>query len=624
MSGFSLPSWQAAEQELGLSPLTGLHFHVRALNLPETSLQVTSFQLHEQYQTCYHLTLQIVSPNAFLPADALLDQKLDFSIWQGEHCLRRVNGTVVAFSRGETGHAYTYYQVEVAPDLFRLKLRRNSRIYQQKNIQQILRQLCAEHGITHYAFALQHPHGVREYCVQWQESDYDFLQRLTAEEGIFYYVEQHEGYHTVVFSDESATLREHDTFTYNPNVTAQRDEKTIHRFQSQERLAPTAVVLQDYTFKQPAWQARFTQQAHDIQTQRTGYEHYDYPGRFKNSEQGKAFSRYRLESLRREAHTGEGESNIPQLSAGYVFTLRGHPVAANNQDWQVIALTMEGKQPQAVEGEAGEQGSYVQTHFRCIPRQQTWRPLQRTKPKVDGPQMAVVVGPAGEEIFTDQYGRVKLQFFWDREGQHDDHSSCWVRVSQAWAGEGWGMLAIPRVGQEVLVDFLDGDPDQPIVTGRTYHATNLPPGRLPSSKTQMALRSKSYKGEGYNQLLFEDMVNQERMALHAQRDMDVEVLHDKTTKVGNDHHEMIEGDQTLDVKKDRWIEINNNENNILHEYSFVGENQILLIEKDIHFSSNTEIILKTGQAYIKLLPNKIEIKGKDDVSLNAKETFWGE
>uniref|UniRef100_UPI003306B284 type VI secretion system tip protein TssI/VgrG n=1 Tax=Photorhabdus viridis TaxID=3163327 RepID=UPI003306B284 len=238
---------------------------------------------------------------------------------------------------------------------------------------------------------------------------------------------------------------------------------------------------------------------------------------------GADFTRYRLEALRNDALTGHGDSNHAAMLPGVLFTLTDHPRDDLNQLWQLVSVSHNGSQPQALEQAGGEAGTVMSNQFTFIPAHQHWRPMPARKPVMDGPQIAKVVGPAGEEIFCDSYGRIRLQFLWDRYGQSDDHSSCWIRVTQPWAGQGWGMLAIPRVGQEVVVDFLDGDPDQPIVTGRTYHASNLPPGALPGSKTQMAFRSKTHKGDGYNELRFEDARGSEELALHAQRDMNTVV-----------------------------------------------------------------------------------------------------
>ncbi|EGO8686926.1 type VI secretion system tip protein VgrG [Escherichia coli] len=217
-----------------------------------------------------------------------------------------------------------------------------------------------------------------------------------------------------------------------------------------------------------------------------------------------------------------------------------------NREWQVVQSILSGSQPQALHGSQGR-GTTLGNQLEVIPADRTWRPRLQSKPKVDGPQSAIVTGPAGEEIFCDEHGRVRVKFHWDRYNPATEASSCWVRVSQAWAGPGFGNLAIPRVGQEVIVDFLNGDPDQPIIMGRTYHEDNRSPGSLPGTKTQMTIRSKTYKGSGFNELRFEDATSNEQVYIHAQKNMDTEVLNDRTTDVKHDHTETIGNDQKITV-----------------------------------------------------------------------------
>ncbi|MCE4114467.1 type VI secretion system tip protein TssI/VgrG, partial [Yersinia pseudotuberculosis] len=246
---------------------------------------------------------------------------------------------------------------------------------------------------------------------------------------------------------------------------------------------------------------------------------------------------------------GQGASNDFTLQPGQLFSLYNHPRGDLNHAWQLLGIQHSGKQMQALEQASGDQGTVLFNHFSFIPHTQTWRPTPLAKPAMDGPQIAMVVGPPGEEIYCDEYGRIRLQFLWDRYGQSNDNSSCWIRVTQPWAGQGWGMLAIPRIGQEVVVDFLHGDPDQPIVTGRTYHANNIPPGSLPASKTQMAFRSKTHKGEGYNEMRFEDAKGGEGLFMHAQKDMSTTVKDNQTTTVekGNQTVTVEKGDRTVTV-----------------------------------------------------------------------------
>ncbi|ENE6064854.1 type VI secretion system tip protein VgrG, partial [Escherichia coli] len=313
------------------------------------------------------------------------------------------------------------------------------------------------------------------------------------------------------------------------------------------QIRPSSVVTKDYTFKRPGWAGRFDQEGQYQDYQRTQYEVYDYPGRFKGAH-GQNFARWQMDGWRNNAEVARGTSRSPEIWPGRRIVLTGHPQANLNREWQVVASELHGEQPQAVPGRSGS-GTTLNNHFAVIPADRTWRPQPLLKPLVDGPQSAVVTGPAGEEIFCDEHGRVRVKFNWDRYNPADQDSSCWIRVAQAWAGTGFGHLAIPRVGQEVIVDFLNGDPDQPIIMGRTYHQENRTPGSLPGTKTQMTIRSKTYMGSGFNELKFDDATGREQVYIHAQKNMDTEVLNDRTTTVKHDHRETVKNDQTVTIQE---------------------------------------------------------------------------
>ena len=325
-------------------------------------------------------------------------------------------------------------------------------------------------------------------------------------------------------------------------------------FRYEAHVRPSSVQSQDYTFKVPDWPGMYEQQGENLNGQLEQYEIFDYPGRYKDEQHGKDFTLYRIESLRSDAEKATGQSNSPKLWPGTRFTLTGHPQKMLNREWQVIQSILSGYQPQALHGSQGR-GTTLGNQLEVIPADRTWRPRVQSKPKVDGPQSAIVTGPAGEEIFCDEHGRVRVKFHWDRYHGMTEESSCWVRVSQAWAGPGFGNLAIPRVGQEVIVDFLNGDPDQPLVMGRTYHEDNRSPGDLPGTKTQMTIRSKTYKGSGFNELRFEDATSNEQVYIHAQKNMDTEVLNDRTTDVKHDHTETIGNDQKITVVKGQTVQV---------------------------------------------------------------------
>ncbi|OCF09488.1 type VI secretion system Vgr family protein, partial [Shigella sonnei] len=352
---------------------------------------------------------------------------------------------------------------------------------------------------------------------------------------------------SLVLCDTVRHLPESFEIPWNPNTRTEVSTLCISQFRYSAQIRPSSVVTKDYTFKRPGWAGRFEQEGQHQDYQRTQYEVYDYPGRFKGAH-GQNFARWQMDGWRNNAETARGMSRSPEIWPGRRIVLTGHPQANLNREWQVVASELHGEQPQAVPGRQGA-GTALENHFAVIPADRTWRPQPLLKPLVDGPQSAVVTGPAGEEIFCDEHGRVRVKFNWDRYNPADQDSSCWIRVAQAWAGTGFGHLAIPRVGQEVIVDFLNGDPDQPIIMGRTYHQENRPPGSLPGTKTQMTIRSKTYMGSGFNELKFDDATGREQVYIHAQKNMDTEVLNDRTTTVKHDHRETVKNDQTVTIQE---------------------------------------------------------------------------
>ncbi|HAW0578410.1 TPA: type VI secretion system tip protein VgrG, partial [Escherichia coli] len=352
---------------------------------------------------------------------------------------------------------------------------------------------------------------------------------------------------SLVLCDTVRHLPESFEIPWNPNTRTEVSTLCISQFRYSAQIRPSSVVTKDYTFKRPGWAGRFEQEGQHQDYQRTQYEVYDYPGRFKGAH-GQNFARWQMDGWRNNAETARGMSRSPEIWPGRRIVLTGHPQANLNREWQVVASELHGEQPQAVPGRQGA-GTALENHFAVIPADRTWRPQPLLKPLVDGPQSAVVTGPAGEEIFCDEHGHVRVKFNWDRYNPADQDSSCWIRVAQAWAGTGFGHLAIPRVGQEVIVDFLNGDPDQPIIMGRTYHQENRTPGSLPGTKTQMTIRSKTYMGSGFNELKFDDATGREQVYIHAQKNMDTEVLNDRTTTVKHDHRETVKNDQTVTIQE---------------------------------------------------------------------------
>ncbi|CSD06733.1 type VI secretion system secreted protein VgrG [Vibrio cholerae] len=516
-----------------------------------------------------------------------------------------------AFSQGDIGHHHTFYQLTLVPALERLSLRHNSRIFQKQTVPEILSILLQEMGINDYAFALKRDGVQREFCVQYRESDIDFLHRLAAEEGLVYSFVHEAGKHTLYFSDASDSLSKlPEPIPYNALAGGTMDTPYIHGLTYRTQAEVSEVQLKDYSFKKPAYSFLQTVQGTELDYQQTRYQHFDAPGRYKDDVNGAAFSQIRLDYLRRHAHTATGQSNEPLLRAGYKFDLQEHLDPAMNRDWVVVSINHQGEQPQALQEEGGSGATTYNNQFSLIPGHLHWRAEPQPKPQVDGPMIATVVGPEGEEIFCDEHGRVKIHFPWDRYSNGNEQSSCWVRVSQGWAGSQYGFIAIPRIGHEVIVEFLNGDPDQPIITGRTYHATNTPPYTLPEHKTKTVLRTETHQGEGFNELSFEDQAGKEQIYLHAQKDFDGLIENDHTTVIRHDQHLTVENDQFTQIKHNQHLTVEGESRTLvkLDCSSEIGGSLQQKIGSKAIYDAGTEVHLKAGNKLVLEAGNELTIK----------------
>ncbi|EKD9220766.1 type VI secretion system tip protein VgrG [Salmonella enterica] len=541
-------------------PQTGTRFTVDVDGQDAETFAVVSFHLVQSYSSLFTLDIHVASSNIRLNARDLLEQTAVLTIWQGSTPQRHIKGLTARLERGEYDGRIMHYHLRVHPPFWRSSLRQNFRHFQQQDIESIIQRLLDDNRVTDTSFLLGLAHPEREFCVQYGETDYEFLCRLLSEEGIFFYEEHaREGTNQLlIFADKAFYLPEAFTIPFNPQP---RPTATacISQFSHCAQIRPAYVVSKDYTFKFPDWPGRFRHDADELNGQRNQYEVMDYPGRFKDEQHGKDFTRYQLEGWRNDTEIAAGNSNSAKLWPGTRFTLTDHPADDLNRDWQVVASELHGEQPQAVPG-SNASGTTLTNAFQAIPANKTWRPTPLPKPKVDGPQPAVVTGPEGEEIFCDEYGRVRVKFLWDRYHAADQDSSCWIQVSQPWAGAGFGHLAIPRVGQEVIVDFLNGDPDQPIIMGRAYNFNNYTPGSLPGTKTQMTIRSQTYKGEGFNELRFEDAAGREEVYVHAEKDMNHVINNDRTILTKRHSVDKVQGNSAVLVDENQVMQIAGTQN----------------------------------------------------------------
>jgi type VI secretion system secreted protein VgrG len=644
-----------------MAKATGLHFTLSLSGAED--LAVIELTHRERLSAPFELSVHFASRNGSLSARDILDREATLTILQDDERLRQVNGIVSEFARGDRGHRHTFYRVEIRPALWRLGLRQNSRIFQEVSPLTVLNTLCDEHGLTDLAFAATREPESREYLTQYREDDLAFVERLAAEEGLFYFHEFFEvgsdedarAAHRLVFADAPQVLSHLGERTYHSRAGGTPPARHVRKLQQHARVAPASATLKDYSFKQPAYDQLHDHAARDLEMhgQRgvvdTGYEHFDYPGRYKAAASGQAFTRIRLEALRRGANTADAESDLPELAPGTRFTLTDHDLDDLNRDWQVLGVVHHGSQPQALEEDGVTQSdSAGMTRYHnelvLMPADQAWRPEPNPRPRVDGPQIAFVVGPEGEEIHCDEHGRVKVQFPWDRYAEPNtagaegeaavNGASAWIRVSQDWAGGGYGSMAIPRIGHEVLVSYLEGDPDQPLITGRIYNAASTPPYELPAHKTRTVLRTQSHQGEGFNELRLEDEAGQEQIWLHAQKDLELVTHNDRTEAIGNDSHltvhqkriSEIHADDHLTVRGQRHLKIDGDDHLIVgatrHEKT--ARAQLIEAGQEIHHQAGSktvidagaEITLKAGGSFLKLDPSGITIVGAQ-VKINS-------
>ncbi|MFD4841337.1 type VI secretion system Vgr family protein, partial [Achromobacter sp. NPDC058515] len=431
--------------------------------------EVVEFTLDEALSETFLLRVELSSFDAAVDFGALLDQPALFTIWRGDTPVRHVHGILTGFEQGDSGFRRTRYRAMVEPALARTDLCSDWRIFQQQSVPEILAQVLKSHGITDYEQVTTNTHLSREYCVQAGDTDLQFLARLAAEEGFFYRFAHTDKGHRLIHGDRIYVHGEIDggPVTYNPAPGGDQPEPALRKFTYAEQVRTARQTQRDYTYTHPRYDQEHSPVAADLDHQDKRYERYAYPGRYKRDEAGKPFTQSRLLGLRRDARMARVEGDDARLVPGVAFDLTGHPREDWNHGWRPVRMQHHGVQhtSQQEEGAEASQGTQYRYTADIVPDRVDWKPEPACKPRIDGPQIASVVGPANEEIYCDDFGRIKVQFPWDRLGKNDEHSSCWIRVSQNWAGAAWGHMAIPRIGQEVIVDFLDGDCDQPIVTG---------------------------------------------------------------------------------------------------------------------------------------------------------------
>lgn len=596
---------------------TGLQFTFQVEGLATDTFSVLAFSGEEALSSPFHFAITLTARLEDITPQEIVDRNGFFKITYNGIVIEKRNGIISQFKQGDSGHHHTIYEVSLVPALQRLTLRHNSRIFQEKTADQIIEIIFSEMGISDYSFALTKQPAIREYCVQYRETDLAFVERIAAEEGIFYFFSHEEASHTICLVDSTlAAPSLPNEIEYNFQSGGSSLKPFIRDFQQQASIHTSSAQLKDYNFTTPDNSLTANTNGQDLDYQRMSYEHFDFPGRYQKDQVGEKFSLVRLESLRSNSVIAQGAGNCPELIAGYKFSLKEHPHEACNRNWLITRVLHSGTQTQALEEAGSSSGTTYQNNFSVIPDHLQWKPSQNPKPLVGGTQVAIVVGPEGEEIACDEYGRVKVHFPWDLDNlEHYENSSCWIRVSQDWAGGQFGSITIPRIGHEVLVSFLEGDPDRPIITGRTYHAVNKVPYSLPANKTRTVLRTQTHKAEGYNEVRFEDEAGQEEIFIQAQRNSMLLVENDRTDDIKHDWHTLIDNTEVVRINKDSHVTIDG------AQKTHIEQDQSILITGSLHIKDAVGHVVEAGDEIHIKAGAKVVIEAGTEVTVAAGGSF---
>lgn len=571
--------------------------------------RVLDFSGTEAVSRFFRLELTLVT-DVF---DVDLEGLLGVSCWltlrtlQGD---RHIAGIIEQCEQLAVGRRYSQYRVVLSPSLTPLRLNRTSRVFKSLSTPEIVASVLKGAGFSsdHFRTALRSTYPRRDFCVQYQESDHDFLCRLLEEEGISFFFDHVKHPDRDLWTDvwvltdgeqghEPLTLGDVVTFRDEATSTVQAEE-TIYRLQARAGVRPGRVSMRDYRFKQPDLNLETSAEGSGFQK----VEVYYYPGEYVDPHLGKRLTKVRHEAIAAQRLTLSGYASRRDLQPGHTFQLDLHPRSDFNRRLMLLSVTHDGQQPQALLEETGADQltpTSYRAEFSCLPAETPYRPPRTTpRPSIPGIQTARVIGPRSEEVYCDEYGRVLVSFHWDRSEAHHESSSCWIRVNQGWAGQGYGMQFIPRVGHEVLVQFLEGDPDRPVIVGRVYNDRQRVPYPLPEHKTRSTLKTRSTPdSDGFNELRFEDRRDQEEIYLHAQKDLNAEVLHNESRDIGNDAALTVGHDRTREVGNDERVKIGH----VLHKQ--VGSDEIRELggQRLTTITHDDNRVLMAGSDYLTVL-----------------------
>ena len=536
----------------------------------------------ESFSQLFTIDVDLLSYDSNIRAEDVIGSHIATFIGTNGPQPRSLNGFVKSFAyTGLEKRGLYGYTAELVPWLWFLDKRTNCRVFQNQNIQKIIESVFTELGFNDFKFSLIDTHQPFEYCVQYQESDFHFISRLLEQEGLFYFFEHKPNKHILHISDNAAIF----TFLDEKTIEHSSDSRAKHfldRWQHRFQYCSGAFAQTDYNFEN-ANLSLLTETPTSIKlSNNSALERFEFPGNYSENQRGQTLTRIRMQQEEAGYQVVSAGGNFHQVEVGKKFKLRSdEAVSDDKKNFVISEIRHEAFEGSYVDDEKKEEGGVVvessyKNNFVCIPEEVTYRPpLKTSKPRIDGVQTALVVGKPGDEIYTDKYGRIKLQFYWDRYGQKNETSSCWVRVATAWAGPKWGTLNIPRVGQEVVVTFVNGDPDQPLVIGSVYNSKNMPPVTLPEGKHYSGMRSRSAKGgaESFSEFSVDDSEGGEQIKVHAKKDYNATVGNNLTSSVTADASYNVDGNSSSTVKGNNTASVIGNSTSSVqgnHDWSVQG------------------------------------------------------
>jgi len=584
-----------------------------ALHIPavRNDFKVLAFDGVEAISALYAIQVELVSEHPDFDLESLLSQP---AFLQFGHNGEGLHGRIEDVFVGEAGKRLTRYHLTLVPALHYLQFSHHQRIFQKLTVPQIIAQVFKGHGIQADAFTFHvSTSPEREYCTQYGESDFELVQRLCAEDGIAWHHQHSADGHLLVFTDDQTWFPKLGETPYLQDSGMAAEHPVVSQFSMRFRTRTSTTTRRGYDLKRPSLllESRFTAEFSPE------LEDYRYPVLIENEKRGKQLARQALERHRTDYQLAEGRSDQPTLRCGHFFDLTEHPRKTCNDLWLLLSVTHSGKQPQSLEeaitSDVKPEDGFTQGYrnsFRAIPWDVFYRPPLRPRKTVLVSQTARVTGPVGEEIYCDEFGRVKVELPWDRAELNSEKSSCWLRVSSSWAGENFGAVTIPRIGMEVVVTYLEGDPDQPLITGCVANTVTSVPYSLPEHKTKTVLRSHSSPHTGgYNELLIEDRAGQEQIYLRAQRDLEQLILNDSDTKIGNDRREQVTRDSHSLISNDRFEQVDNHSASLikgdeLHttqgvRNTVIGGNELISISGNSSTTAGGTLVIQAGsQAHV--------------------------